>query len=93
MLYVPSLRRWLALLVPLAFGLALLADAPKKPSKVALLVGVNTYSKRGLADKPLAFAERDVTELSKVLTKAGFSVRLLTGKDKAAVNKLGEDRS
>jgi Caspase domain len=57
----------------------LLAQAPKAPTKVALLVGINNYSKRGLAAKPLTWAERDVTELSKVLSKGGFSVRLLTG--------------
>ena len=47
------------------------------PRKVAFLVGVNKYDHRRLDD--LAFAERDVTELGKVLTAQGFDVRLLLG--------------
>jgi formylglycine-generating enzyme required for sulfatase activity len=45
--------------------------------KVALLVGVNKYDKRGFRD--LEFAERDVQELAKVLEAAGYDVHLLTG--------------
>jgi formylglycine-generating enzyme required for sulfatase activity len=47
--------------------------------KVALLVGVNRYEKRGFADKPLQFAERDVEAMAAELTKQGFEVRLLKG--------------
>ena len=49
------------------------------PKKVALLVGVNLYAKRGLAGKPLKYAERDVAELAKLLTDQGFEATLLTG--------------
>jgi tetratricopeptide (TPR) repeat protein len=45
--------------------------------KVALLVGVNNYDRRGLND--LKFAERDVTELAKVLTNLGFEVKTMLG--------------
>ncbi len=54
-----------------------LAQAP--PKKLALLVGVNVYLKRGLAEKPLKFAERDVAELAQVLTDQGFKVVTLKG--------------
>jgi hypothetical protein len=50
-----------------------------QPKKVALLVGVNQYDKRGFAEQPLHYAERDVTDLQKELEKAGFKVALLTG--------------
>jgi hypothetical protein len=53
-----------------------------KPRKVALLVGINTYDKRGFAEQPLQFAERDVTDLKKELEKAGFQATLLTGSAK-----------
>jgi tetratricopeptide (TPR) repeat protein len=45
--------------------------------KVALLVGINSYDKRGLND--LNYAERDVESLSEVLKKHGFNVKVLLG--------------
>ena len=60
--------------------------------KVALLVGINTYDARGLADKPLQFAERDVEELAVELKKQGDQVRVLkgssTGSDRAEKTKI-----
>ncbi|MDA1015005.1 MAG: caspase family protein, partial [Planctomycetota bacterium] len=47
--------------------------------KVALLIGVNQYEKRGFAEKPLSYAERDVDELAQEFTKHKFEVRLLKG--------------
>jgi len=72
--------------------------------KVALLVGVNRYDKRGFADKPLAYAERDVDELAGLLRKQGYRVQVLKGssggspratKDNidAAIGKLLADRN
>lgn len=52
--------------------------------KVALLVGVNRYDKRGLSDKPLDHAERDVERLAEELKKHDFKVRLMTAKAKGA---------
>ena len=48
--------------------------------KVALLVGINQYDKRGLAERPLQFAERDVTQTASVLKQQGFEVQVLTGR-------------
>jgi formylglycine-generating enzyme required for sulfatase activity len=64
----------LAFVLPLA-GPA--ADAPAEGKKIALLVGVNDYDNRKLEN--LQYAERDMTELAKVLKDAGFGVRLLLG--------------
>lgn len=48
----------------------------RAPRKVAFLVGVSKYDH----DFPdLKFAERDVTELGKVLAAGGFEVVVLTG--------------
>lgn len=47
--------------------------------KVAFLVGVNEYKKPGFAN--LKYAERDVSEVGKVLDQLGFSVTVLKGKD------------
>ena len=47
--------------------------------KVALLVGVNTYDKVGLSDKPLKYAERDVEKLGEVLRVNGFTVKVMKG--------------
>src|SRR5437764_832040 len=58
------------------------ADEAKPQRKVALLVGINEYDKRGF--KKLEWAERDVEELAKVLRHAGFEVRLLTGSTRTA---------
>ncbi len=49
------------------------------PQKLALLVGVNHYESRIFVDKPLAYAERDVEELARVLQGQGFRVITLTG--------------
>jgi hypothetical protein len=35
-------------------------QSDNKPKKVALLIGVNRYDKRGFAERPLNYAERDV---------------------------------
>jgi formylglycine-generating enzyme len=59
--------------------LAQAASAGDEPKKVALLVGVNRYRARAFADRPLDYAERDVSELKAVLEKQGFDVRILTG--------------
>ena len=65
--------------------------------KVALLVGVNKYDKRGFADKPLEFAERDVTDLATELRAQGFTVRLLLGSfpdgDPSRATKKNIDRA
>lgn len=79
---------------------------PSAPAvrRVALVVGVNHYDKRGLADKPLRFAEADVVALAEELKQQGFEVRLLKGsaasQDRAtlanivaAVDKLLADRN
>ncbi len=56
------------------------ASLAADPKKVALLVGVNKYSKRGFVDRPLKYAERDVDALAVELRKQGFStVRVLKG--------------
>lgn len=47
--------------------------------KVAFLVGVNKYKKPGFRN--LAYAERDVSEMSKQLKSFGFDVTLILGKD------------
>jgi len=48
---------------------------------VALLVGVNSYRNRGMADHPLQYAERDVDDMGTVLRAQGFQITLLKGKD------------
>ena len=53
--------------------------AQEPPVKVALLVGVNRYDKRIFIDKPLEYAERDVSEMATELRTQGFAVRLLLG--------------
>src|SRR5437899_2435595 len=67
-------------------GLAL-CQSGDKPKKVALLVGVNKYDKRGFAEFPLQYAERDADEMAVELKKAGFEVRLLKGSSR------GDDRA
>src|SRR5688572_7422592 len=68
----------------------------QSPAKVALLVGVNTYERRGFRD--LEVAERDIEEFSAVLKAAQFDVTLLTGKNatlariQAATKQLLTDR-
>lgn len=47
--------------------------------KVALLVGVNVYEKRGLANSPLNFAERDIDKMAEQLLKNHFEVTILKG--------------
>ena len=76
-----------ALLLALAVALPfvdLLSAAPqaKKGRKVALLIGVNEYTKRaGLRLGNLQFAEPDVVALADELTKAGFEVTTLRGSE------------
>jgi len=65
-------------LVALGFASAVLAQPA--PKKRALLVGVSTYQKAGLADKPLPFAAPDMEELAITLKDAGWDVRLLVSK-------------
>jgi formylglycine-generating enzyme required for sulfatase activity len=77
----------------LALILSLLAAGePEKPAKVALLVGINKYDRRGFDD--LRYAERDVEDLRKELESAGFRVILLkgsaTGKDRATRANIEE---
>jgi formylglycine-generating enzyme required for sulfatase activity len=65
-------------LVGLAACISLLpAQAHRSPRKLALLVGVNHYDRRGFDD--LSYAEADAAELADALKKAGFQVVLLTG--------------
>src|SRR5947207_611851 len=68
-----ALAAILAVPCPIALGQA----APSEGKKVALLIGVNKYDKRGFRD--LEFAERDVDELAEVLAQGGYEVHLLTG--------------
>lgn len=65
------------LLIALIFALPNFSFAG---NNVALLVGVNNYLKRGLADQPLQYAERDVEQLSIELKKQGFDVVVLKGR-------------
>jgi len=69
------------------FSIPLLFAQLQQPVKVALLIGVNQSDKRGFADKPLQFPERDVDEMANELTKAGFTVRVMksssAGRDRA----------
>ena len=65
------------LLLMIAFSVDSSAVAQGPVKKVALLAGVNVYQKRGF--KNLDYAERDVSELEKELTKLGFKTVLLTG--------------
>jgi formylglycine-generating enzyme required for sulfatase activity len=80
-----SPRWWISASLVVATVLAGLAMLPAqsrsstKGQKVALLVGVNRYDNKGLS--PLKYAENDVEELEKELTRpsAGFAkVRVLT---------------
>src|SRR5438874_10526776 len=79
----PGDHRWprvvaiLALLGLLAPGRATAQTAPAAGKKVALLVGVNSYDKRGFRD--LEYAERDIDALAAVLQDAEWEVRLLRG--------------
>ena len=56
---------------------ALAQSPPSEGKKVALLIGVNKYEKRGFRD--LEYAERDVEELGQVLAQGGYEIHLLTG--------------
>jgi len=76
-------RRTTAVLLTVALTLgadALEAEEPAAPKKRALLVGVSTYRKAGLADKPLPYAAPDMERLAKELTAAHWTVTLLTSK-------------
>jgi len=48
--------------------------------KVALLVGVSTYSDAGMNNKPLKYPEADSAAIEKVLEESGYKVTLLNGK-------------
>ncbi len=49
-------------------------------AKVAVLVGVNRYKQSSLnGNRPLQYAENDVAEMRDVLSRAGYTVHLLTG--------------
>jgi tetratricopeptide (TPR) repeat protein len=52
------------------------SQTPPVGKKVALLIGVNKYDKRGFRD--LEYAERDVAVMKPLLENAGFEVHLLT---------------
>src|SRR5262245_30111384 len=82
-----------AVVLAMAWAISLLVVATsfgQTPGKrVALLVGVNHYDKRGFRD--LEYAERDVEELADVLRGAGYEVHLLTGK--AAGSRRAELRN
>jgi formylglycine-generating enzyme required for sulfatase activity len=82
-----SLLRQILAVLGVAVLLAGLAwsQPDAKPKKVALLVGVNQYDKRGFAERPLNYAERDVEHLKTELEKAGFKVTLLTGSAKGSL--------
>ncbi len=71
---------WTLLVLAIYLASPVAAQAPKTQAtrKVALLMGVNNYENRNLT--PLKYAERDVTELGKVLAQGGFEVHVLTGK-------------
>ncbi len=61
-----------------AMGLPLAAQTGTPAGKkVALLIGVNTYDKRGFRD--LEYAERDIDAMAAVLQDAEWEVRLLRG--------------
>jgi formylglycine-generating enzyme required for sulfatase activity len=86
---MPTSRSLLLAALPAAALAALLTQSPSpaqttKPAgkRFALVVGVNDYSNRKLDN--LKYAERDATELSAVLTRAGFTVRTLLGSGKGA---------
>ena len=61
--------------VAITWGAAFAQQAQVR--KVAVLVGVSKYEKKGFPD--LKYAERDVTELAQVLKGAGFQVQVLLG--------------
>ena len=66
-----------AVVVAMAAALAV-AQTPKPPKRVALLVGINEYKQRGFPN--LKWAESDVTELAKELRQIGFDpVVTMTG--------------
>src|SRR5262249_18735093 len=71
------------LVIGVAVMTALVGDFPARASekgkRIAVLIGVNRYNNRNLPD--LDFAERDVEELSRVLSPV-YDVRLLLGGSK-----------
>jgi formylglycine-generating enzyme len=72
-------RSLLAAAVVIATAAALaVAQAPKPPRRVALLVGINEYKKRGFPN--LKWAENDINEMARELRQIGFErVVTLTG--------------
>jgi formylglycine-generating enzyme required for sulfatase activity len=73
---LPSLSLSGALLVGLLAHERPQAQEAASSKKVALLIGVNKYDRRGFRD--LEFAERDVEEMQPLLEQAGYEVRVLT---------------
>jgi len=69
-----------SLFLALAVPVLVIADEPGTPRKRALVVGVSTYQKAGLADKPLPFAAPDMSLLGEELKKAGWDVRVLVSR-------------
>lgn len=59
--------------------LLFVSPAEAAPRRIALLAGVNKYDKRGFADAPLQYAERDIEEMAKELRAADYEVRVLLG--------------
>jgi hypothetical protein len=73
-------RNFFSKLVYLAVPFALIGSATAEPQtsprRIALLVGINQYDNRNLQN--LEYAERDVTELARIL-KDSYTVHLLLG--------------
>src|SRR4051794_27896262 len=87
----PAAAAALLLLAALAAGAAFSQGERPGGRKVALLVGVNQYQKRGFPD--LSFAEADVRDLADVLKAGGFEVELLAGENATlAKAERGVDR-
>jgi sulfatase modifying factor 1 len=79
-------RGILSFLALVIFGLALALTSRERASaqkpavegrRIALLIGVNKYDKRGFRD--LEYAQRDVEELAAFLREADYETHLLTG--------------
>jgi formylglycine-generating enzyme required for sulfatase activity len=98
------MSRWFSRIMLVLAVVALAAVAARarqdEPKRVALLVGVDQYKARILADKPLRYAERDATELGSVLKQQRFDrVEILTGASatsnaiEAALRAILKDRA
>jgi formylglycine-generating enzyme required for sulfatase activity len=82
-------RPWILIVMAALFATVSMVAARETTSaqQFALLVGVTDYDAAGFAK--LRYTERDVEELGKILTKAGYQVRILSASrgvvDKASV--------